>query len=102
MSAPGGLRFLALLLLAALTAFLVFSPAAQLLRNVVFDAYQRIYPLPRESAPVAIVVIDEASLAKFGQWPWPRTRMAQLIEKIGAAQPASIALDLSFPDEDRF
>ena len=102
MNARGGLRFLALLLLAALSLFLVFSPAAQLLRNAVFDAYQRIYPLKRDSAPVAIVVIDEAALTKFGQWPWPRTRMAELVNKIGAAQPASIALDLSFPDEDRF
>jgi adenylate cyclase len=102
MSAPGGLRILALGLLAALTLFLIFSPASQMLRNVVFDTYQRIYPLKRVSAPVAIVVIDEAALTKFGQWPWPRTRMAELIEKIGAARPASIALDLSFADEDRF
>lgn len=102
MNALGGLRALALVLLAAISLFLVFSPAAQLLRHAVFDTYQRIYPLERVSAPVAIVVIDENALTRYGQWPWPRTRIAELIDRIGAARPASIALDLSFPDEDRF
>ena len=27
---------------------------------------------------MAIVVIDENALLKYGQWPWPRTRMAEL------------------------
>ena len=80
----------------------MFSPASQLLRHAVFDTYQRIFPLKRVSAPVAIVVIDENALARYGQWPWPRTRIAQLLQKIDAAGPASIALDLAFPDADRF
>lgn len=90
------------MLLAAISGFLLFSPTAQLLRNAVFDAYQRAFPLERTSAPVAIVVIDENALARFGQWPWPRTRMAELLDRIAQAEPAAIALDLAFPEEDRF
>ncbi|HET9650597.1 MAG TPA: SpoIIE family protein phosphatase [Usitatibacter sp.] len=90
------------MLLAAISLFLLFSPTAQLLRNAVFDAYQRAFPLERASAPVAIVVIDENALARFGQWPWPRTRIAEVLDRIAQAQPAAIALDLAFPDEDRF
>jgi adenylate cyclase len=80
----------------------VLAPGANLLRNVVFDGYQRLFPLERVSQPVAVVVIDEDAIAHFGQWPWPRTRIAELITRISEAQPASIALDLFFSEPDRF
>ena len=90
------------MLLAAIALFMVLSPLAQLARNAVFDGYQRLFPLQRVSEPAAIVVIDDATLARYGPWPWPRTRIAELVERIAAARPAAIALDLSFPDPDRF
>ena len=102
MNALGGLRVLALVLLAALSLFIVFSPTAQLLRHAVFDSYQRIFPLERTTNPVAIVVIDENALQRYGQWPWPRTRMAELLDRIAEKEPASIGLDLIFPEPDRF
>jgi hypothetical protein len=90
-------------LLAALVLLIVRSPGpVEGLRYVVFDGYQRLFPLDRESHPVTIVVIDEASLARHGQWPWPRTRIAELIERIDAARPAAIGVDLFFPEPDRF
>lgn len=75
---------------------------AQVLRHAVFDGYQRLFPLARAAAPVTIVLIDENSIARFGQWPWPRTRIAELIERIAQHRPASIGLDLVFPEPDRF
>ena len=90
------------MLLAVLSLFLVFSPAAQPLRNVVFDGYQRLLPLERLTQPVAIVVIDEDAIAKFGQWPWPRTRIAELLARIAGHKPAAIGVDLLFPEPDRF
>ena len=72
------------------------------LRHFVFDAYQRFFPLERVSHPVTIVVIDEASLAKYGQWPWPRTHITELIERIHAGRPAAIGVDLFFPEADRY
>ncbi|HLX25263.1 MAG TPA: CHASE2 domain-containing protein [Usitatibacter sp.] len=89
-------------LLAALTLFLLYTPYTQQLRNVEFDGYQRMFPLERASDPVALVMIDELALAKYGQWPWPRTRMADLVTKISANQPASIALDIIYGEPDRF
>ena len=80
----------------------MFSPTALSLRNVVFDGYQRLFPLERTTQPTAIVVIDEASLAAYGQWPWPRTRIAELVTRISEARPASIAFDILFPEPDRF
>ncbi len=90
------------MLLAALSLFLLFAPAANTLRNVVFDGYQQLFPLERTTDPVAIVVIDEEAIAHYGQWPWPRTRIAELITRISQAQPASIGLDLFFSEPDRF
>ncbi len=72
------------------------------LRNALFDGYQKLYPRERRTAPVLIVAIDEAALEMHGQWPWPRTRIAQLISGIRAANPAAIGVDLLFPERDRF
>jgi len=72
------------------------------LRNALFDAYQRIFPRERRTAPAVIVAIDESALERYGQWPWPRTRVARLIEQIAATHPAAIGVDLLFPEPDRF
>jgi serine phosphatase RsbU (regulator of sigma subunit)/CHASE2 domain-containing sensor protein len=72
------------------------------LRENGFDAYQRMFPRERRSAPATIVEIDERSLAVLGQWPWPRTQVAQLLESIAAHEPAAIGFDLLFPESDRF
>lgn len=65
------------------------------------DTYQSIFPRQRHSAPAVIVAIDEASLDRFGQWPWPRTLLAQLIDRIRAAGPAAIGIDILFAETDR-
>ncbi len=72
------------------------------LRHALFDGYQRLFPRPRLGAPAVIVAIDEPALARYGQWPWPRTRIAQLLAKIANAGPAAIGLDLLLPEPDRF
>lgn len=48
-----------------------------------------------------VVDIDDASLSALGQWPWPRYRVAQLIDRIAAAHPSAIAMDILFPEPDR-
>jgi len=72
------------------------------LRHALFDTYQRIFPRERRTAPAVIVAIDEPALERYGQWPWPRTRVARLLEQIAAARPAAIGVDLLFPEPDRF
>ena len=70
-------------------------------QRLLFDSYQRKWPRIPESQPVTIVAIDEDSLAKIGQWPWPRNRMAQLIDKINTMQPLAIGLDIYMPEPDQ-
>lgn len=73
-----------------------FEPA----RLALYDRYQRLFPRERISGPVTIVEIDEASLKKLGAWPWPRDRLAALIEMIGRHQPAAVGLDMFLPEAD--
>jgi adenylate cyclase len=77
------------------------SRPQQALRNNLFDQYQRWHPREYSDVPVRIVDIDDASLAKLGQWPWPRTRIAELIEKLGAGGTAAIGFDVMFAEPDR-
>lgn len=93
-----GLTALALLLLLQAA----FTPAHRPLQLALFDAYQALWPRERHSAPAVIVAIDELSLARYGQWPWPRGDLARLVEGIAARQPAAIGLDLLFPEPDRY
>lgn len=80
----------------------VEPPFVQGLRHALFDGYQKLFPRERRAAPAVIVAIDEEALQRFGQWPWPRTRVAQLLTGIAAAKPAAIGVDLLFPEPDRF
>jgi adenylate cyclase len=74
----------------------VWSPA----RNLVFDSYQRWLPRQVSRFPVVIVDIDERSLATFGRWPWPRTRLAQLVEATHRLGALSVGLDIIMPEPD--
>ena len=71
------------------------------LRDALFDGYQRLMPRNRATAPAVIVAIDERALDARGQWPWPRTLVAELISAIGAARPAAVGVDLLFVEPDR-
>lgn len=97
-----GLLLLGLSLLLATPSWLPFEPPDPFepVRLALYDRYQRIFPRERISGPVTIVEIDEASLKQLGAWPWPRNRLAALIEAIGHYQPAAIGLDMYLPEPD--
>jgi len=83
-------------------AVLVTAPLpVQKLHNAVFDQYQRWQPRAYNNAPVRIIDIDEASLARLGQWPWPRTRVAELVTKLHDAGTTAIVFDVLFAEPDR-
>jgi adenylate cyclase len=81
--------------------FLLDPLPLQVLRNTVFDQYQRWSPRPYQETPVRIIDIDEESLARLGQWPWPRTRIAEIVTRLQAAGAAAIAFDAMFAEPDR-
>jgi adenylate cyclase len=96
-------RLAAASLLAFFGALILVPPApVEALRETLFDTYQRVFPRERKSAPATIVEIDERTLAERGQWPWPRTQVAELVTRIAAAGPAAIGVDMLLPEPDRF
>jgi adenylate cyclase len=77
------------------------SPVARL-RSLVFDTYQRISPRRYDpGTPLRIVDIDEESLKRIGQWPWPRTVLADLVRKLTENGAAAVGFDMVFPEPDR-
>jgi adenylate cyclase len=69
--------------------------------NLLVDAYLRASATGEQAQRTVVVDIDDVSLSAVGQWPWPRYRVAALIQRIAAEQPAAIALDILFPEPDR-
>ena len=76
-------------------------PLLRLARDLTFDQYQRLVPRTFENQPVRVVDIDEASLREFGQWPWPRNRIAALVDRLSDLGAAAIAFDILFAEPDR-
>jgi adenylate cyclase len=66
-----------------------------------FDLLQRLEPRPVTAFPVVIVDIDEASLAEIGQWPWPRTTVARMVDRLMADGAVAIGFDMVFSEADR-
>jgi adenylate cyclase len=99
------LGFARLMCLALLVLFagirLWDPPPVQELRLRTFDMFQLIDPRQKTARPVVIVDIDDKSLAKLGQWPWPRTRIADLIQNLTSNGAVAIGFDVVFSEADR-
>src|SRR5215469_1909759 len=70
------------------------------LRLDVFDEYLRLKPREYEPAPVRVIDIDDDSLERFGQWPWPRTLLAKLTRRLEELGAAVVVFDILFLDAD--
>ena len=98
----GSRRSLGLAVLAVLIAVRLSDPLPlEELRLRSFDWFQTIAPRSDTSRPVVIVDIDEASLSAYGQWPWPRTLVADLLTRLFEWKSTAVAFDVIFPEPDR-
>jgi adenylate cyclase len=98
----GYARLLCLALLIGFAALRAADPApVEEIRVRTFDAFQRIEPRKKTIRPVTIVDIDDKSLEKLGQWPWPRTRIADLVTELTRLGAVVIAFDAVFSEPDR-
>jgi adenylate cyclase len=86
-------------LVTLLLALLAFGTDAggmtSLLRNRLFDSYQASQPRPYQTTPIKVLDIDEASVARFGPWPWPHGTLARLVDDLKAQGAAMVVF--AFP-----
>jgi adenylate cyclase len=100
------LRFYLLIVTLAYIATQLLGVAATPLRsswqNLVFDQYQRWRPRPYTlEQPIRILDIDDESIRRIGQWPWPRQRMAKMVDVLIKANAAAVSFGVLFSEKDR-
>jgi len=97
----------AFLLVVAMVAIRIWDPIPlEIMRNKTFDVFQQIKP--REAPEggyqigVRIIDLDDESLEAIGQWPWPRTVIAELVRTlVDDYHVAAVAFDVVFAEPDR-
>ena len=86
----------------AMLAGVVGAPTRVVMQNLVFDQYQRWKPRPYAfDQPVRIVAVNDESLKRLGQWPWPHERLGALVDALKRAGVAAIAFDFLISEKDR-
>lgn len=96
------ITLIAFSLLFILLCIRVFDPFwVQTVRLASFDYYQVTKPREYSKQPIVIVDIDEESLRQYGQWPWPRTLVADLITGIAKRGGVATGFDIVFSEPDR-
>ena len=95
-------RAVCTLLLIALVPLRITDPRPlEEARLRTFDLFQVLRPREQTARPVVIVDMDEKSQKEIGQWPWPRTVLADLVSEIARAGAVAIGFDIVFPEPDR-
>jgi adenylate cyclase len=85
-----------------ITVLCVFPPPVLPDINLrIYDYYLLSYRSPAGADAPLIVDIDARSLKEYGQWPWPRFRVAELMEKISEDAPLAVGVDIIFSEPDR-
>ena len=74
----------------------------EIMRLKYFDQLQKKYPRSTDGQTYSVIVdIDEKSLREVGQWPWPRTVLAELFKKSKESGMLVLGLDVLFAEKDR-
>ncbi len=95
-------RAVCILLLFALVPLRIADPRPlEEARLRTFDLFQVLRPRQQTARPVVIADIDEASLKEIGQWPWPRTVVADLVTRLRELGAVAIGFDIVFAEPDR-
>ena len=74
-----------------------WQPLERLSYNLLFQIRQSL-PHPSWDQRVAVIAIDEASLKRYGRFPWTRQRYTQLLKTLSVSPPAAIGFDILFAE----
>ncbi|MDR1659948.1 MAG: CHASE2 domain-containing protein, partial [Desulfovibrio sp.] len=67
----------------------------------IYDSLLPLRAAPKPSPVPVIVDLDEVSLREYGQWPWPRYLVADLLNALDGYGVAAVGLDVMFAEPDR-
>jgi len=97
---PYSLPFYSILLV--LVLFIIGVPILDLIELKTYDLRFLMRGKKEPSKAVVLAVIDEKSLDKEGRWPWPRSKIADLIDTLNKDGAKVIGFDIGFlePDEN--
>src|SRR5260370_42246591 len=84
---------LSVLLVAVVRLLSLIYPVEELSRRA-GDMYFRLRGSQSTSPNVALVLIDDASLERYGRWPWKRSLLAQVVRAASAEHPKALGLDI--------
>ena len=98
--------YLTSVLLTLLVAFCQFYDVATIREHFESKSYdmrlwlRNLVHHHQPSPEITIVTVDEKSLAEVGRWPWTRTVMAELVDRIAADHPKVIGIDVLFSEKE--
>ena len=94
--------FIFVIILISLITLKIINPSfIKSVSYLSFDLYQKIFAKEKEVSDVVIIDIDEASLGKFGQFPWSRSVFAKIIDQVKVTEPKAIGFDVFFTEKDK-
>jgi signal transduction histidine kinase/CHASE2 domain-containing sensor protein len=64
------------------------------------DFYFRLRSPQPPSSKVALVIIDDATLTRYGRWPWHRGLLAELMRDVSKQQPLAVGVDILLPEAE--
>lgn len=85
-----------------MAAIYLWQPTFLVFLNLkTYDTLLRFVGQTKISDKIAIVNVDESSVARYGQWPWPHYRLAKLLNAINDLGAASVVVDFLLSEPDR-
>lgn len=87
------------LTLLALFAFFISWGPLETLENGIYDLSTNLR-VQQSKAPVAVIAIDEQSIANIGRWPWPRGYIASMVDLLQSYNVKVIGLDIIYSEKD--
>ena len=94
--------FVAICIGILVSVFNIYYPSAVKSFDNKLKDYMFIYRgIEKDSQSIVIIDIDEESLKELGQWPWPRNKIAQILENLTASGVGVIGFDIVFAEVDQ-
>jgi len=83
-----------------LIAYIIGVPILQLVELKTLDLRFRSRGTIQPGSEIVLAVIDDKSIAREGRWPWPRIKIAHLVDRLSASGARVIAFDIGFVEPD--